>query len=270
VQLLACGELAQFKNTLVTLLDGRQPPQVQTAVVQTLGGFRGPDVPMLLIGSYRGFTPAVRSVVLETLTSRTEWLAPLLDGIAKKTIPAADVPLARRGALTRHPDAKLRERAVALFGGDVTASRREVVERYRAALKLSADRESGKRVYLRECQQCHRLGDLGHDLGPNLATIQHRSADEVLLHVLDPNREIAPNYLEYVVTLKDGRITRGVILAETENSLTLGRAEGVRETVLRSQFDEIASTGLSLMPEGLERNINVQEMADLLAFVLGK
>ncbi len=270
VQVLGCGELPQVKGTLVALLDARQPPPVQTAAVQTLAGFRGPEVATQLLGGYRGLTPPVRGVVVEALATRAEWLGPLLDGVEKRIVSPADIPLARRNALARATDAKVRDRATALFGQAATANRRQVVEKYRTSLQMQGDRERGKRVFVKECQQCHRLGELGQDVGPNLATVQHRGGDELLLAILDPNREVSPNYLEFALTLKDGRLKQGIIIAETENSLTLSRAQGERETVLREQIEEMASTGQSLMPEGLEKNINPQEMADLLSFILGK
>ncbi len=88
------------------------------------------------------------------------------------------------------------------------------------------------------------------------------------MHVLDPNREVSPNYLEYVVLLKNGKTTTGVIAAETPTSVTLRRSEGAQETILRGDIEELSNTGRSIMPEGLEKQISVQEMADLLAFLL--
>jgi putative heme-binding domain-containing protein len=202
------------------------------------------------------------------MLSRPEWIPALLDALEKRAVPVGDIPLARRNVLLRNANAKLRGRAVALFGRESSGTRRQVFEKYRPALALSANKDRGQAVYRRECKNCHRLGDEGNDVGPNLATIRHRAAEEVLLHILDPNREVSPNYLEYVVALKDGRVTRGVVVAETDAGLTLGRADGMRETILRQEIDTIAGTGQSLMPEGLERTITPQEMADLLAFLL--
>jgi putative heme-binding domain-containing protein len=91
-----------------------------------------------------------------------------------------------------------------------------------------------------------------------------------LTSILDPNREVSPNYLEYIVTTHDGRTTSGVIVAETVTGVTLRRAGGAEETVLRRDIEEMAGTNRSLMPEGLEQSVSVQEMADLLAFLLGK
>jgi putative heme-binding domain-containing protein len=92
----------------------------------------------------------------------------------------------------------------------------------------------------------------------------------VMTHVLDPNREVAPNFVQYIVTIDDGRVSTGIIANETATSITLKRAENVQETILRQNIEELASTGTSLMPEGMEKKILPQEMADLLAYVLGK
>jgi hypothetical protein len=70
----------------------------------------------------------------------------------------------------------------------------------------------------------------GHDVGPNLLSISNRTPDEVLANVLDPNREVAPNFQEYVVILDDGRVLTGIIAEETATSVTLRRAEAIEET----------------------------------------
>ena len=68
----------------------------------------------------------------------------------------------------------------------------------------------------------------------------------------------------------DGRVATGIIAEETATSLTLRRAENQQETILRQNIEELTSTGASLMPEGVEKKVTPQEMADLLAYVLGK
>ena len=133
----------------------------------------------------------------------------------------------------------------------------------------ASDRQRGRTVFQRECVGCHRLDEKGHDIGPSLTTIRHRTPDEVLTHILDPNREVAQNFLQYVVITDDGRTFTGVIGDETATSVTLKRPEGATDQILRRNIDEISSTGMSLMPEGLEKKIQPQEMADLIAYLLG-
>ena len=87
------------------------------------------------------------------------------------------------------------------------------------------------------------------------------------LNVLDPNREVKPRFLSYVTATTEGRIVTGMITAETANSITLQRTDGTVATVLRVDIEELNSTGLSFMPEGLEKQVTVQMMADLLAYL---
>ncbi len=269
IELLAYAEFARTKTLLLTSLEARQPQAVQLAAVRALAGTRDRAVPDLLLERYRGFTPAVRAEVIEALLGRPERTRALLDAVRAGFVPPAQIPPARRTLLMRHTDPAIREAASAIFAAGAPGPRQEAVARYRKALELPADRQRGGPVFRRECATCHRLAGEGHDVGPNLETVQNRTADELLVHILDPNREVSPNYIEYVVALADGRVTTGVIADETATSITLRRPEGAQETILRREIDELSSTGHSLMPEGLEQRINLQEMADLLAFLLG-
>ena len=99
--------------------------------------------------------------------------------------------------------------------------------------------------------------------------MQNRGAAAILVNVLDPNREVNPQYVNYLAVTKAGRQYSGLISAETASSITLARGEAASDTLLRIDIDELASTGKSLMPEGLEKEIDPQMMADLLAFLAG-
>jgi putative heme-binding domain-containing protein len=112
------------------------------------------------------------------------------------------------------------------------------------------------------------VGEVGTAVGPDLATVQNRTPQSLLEQILDPNREIQPNYLNYSLVTGEGRVITGVVAEETAASVRLRRAEGAEDTVLRSNIDELVSTGVSLMPEGLEKDIDRQQLADLIAFVL--
>jgi len=268
ITLLGHAGFEQAKATLPPLLNPMEPQPVHLAAVRALANHREPEVAVLLLHPWRGYTPALRSEVIQILLGRSIWVGPLLDAIEAETVTVGQVPPARRKLLLESSDAALRARARALFGPDATDSRADVIARYTAALSLAADRDQGRKVFERECLGCHRVGAVGQAVGPNLSSVQHRTADEVLISILDPNREVAPEFLEYAVALKDGRVVTGLIDSETESSLTLKRAQGAEDTILRQNIEEIASTGKSLMPEGLEKQVTPQEMADLLAFVL--
>ena len=83
----------------------------------------------------------------------------------------------------------------------------------------------------------------------------------------DPNREVKPQFLAYQLETKSGKSVAGMITAETPNSVTIRMLDGRSETVQRGDIDALRSTGLSFMPEGLEKQIDLQAMADLLAYL---
>lgn len=76
-----------------------------------------------------------------------------------------------------------------------------------------------------------------------------------------------PQFLSYVLQRQDGRVITGMITTETANSVNLRRADGTSESVLRFDIENLRSTGLSYMPEGLEQQVDHQAMADLLAYL---
>lgn len=258
------------RDHLAKLLEVHEPPELQLAALRQVASLALPDVPQLLLDKYRQVSPALQLEIVESLLTQPERVRLLLDAVKKRAVLASQVSTARRALLLKHVDAGIRAQATALFAGDTPGPRQDVLKTYRAALSLSADRDRGRVVLRRVCLACHRWQNEGQDVGPNLETIRNRTADEVLLHVLDPNREVPPNLLEYIVVLKDGRTTTGVIAAETTGSITLKKPEGRQETILRQDIDEFYSSGRSLMPEGLEKTVSIQEMADLLALLVGR
>jgi putative heme-binding domain-containing protein len=268
VELLSYGSYAQSKTALVELLDARQPKELQLAAVRSLAGFSDPEVSSTVLQSWRRYTPALRSEALEALLSRADRTPAVFDAIERGVVAATEVSSARRALLLNHAEVAIRRRAKAILGADAPGPRSEVIASYRSSLSLPADPTRGKKIFERECAGCHRLEDKGHDIGPSLTTIRHRTPEEVMTHILDPNREVAPDFTQYVIATDDGRVTTGVIAAETAASITLRRAENVTEEILRQNIDEISNTGKSLMPEGLEQKIAPQEMADLLRCLL--
>jgi putative heme-binding domain-containing protein len=94
-----------------------------------------------------------------------------------------------------------------------------------------------------------------------------KTPGDFLLAILDPNAAVEPRFISYDIETKDGRSLSGIINAETATTLTLVQPGGIQETILRSDTAEIRATGLSLMPEGLEQAMGVQDLADLIAYL---
>ena len=88
-----------------------------------------------------------------------------------------------------------------------------------------------------------------------------------MLAILDPSAAVEGKYLNYVAVTTAGRSLTGILATETGSSITLLAAEGKSESVLRDEIEELRSTSKSLMPDGLEKDLSQQDIADLIEFV---
>ncbi|WP_165226617.1 PVC-type heme-binding CxxCH protein [Aquisphaera insulae] len=256
-------------DVLPVLLDARQPSAVQLAALQALGGLDEKSVGPKILDQWKTMSPAVRREAVEILFARRDRLEALLSAFETKHLPSAEIDPARLDQLRKHADADLRARAVRVLGEKSAgnADRKKTIEAFREAATLSGRADRGKDVHKKVCATCHQVGGQGIAVGPDLATVAGRAPDDLLLHILDPNREVSPAYMNYNVATTDGRVVTGIIANESAAALTLKRAEGVTEVVPRDQIDAISSAGVSLMPEGLEKGLTAQDLADLIAFV---
>jgi len=253
---------------LTTLLDSRQPHQVQTAALASMQRLNDPRIAPAIVSAWPGLSPHVRAQAAEVLFGRQERLAPLLKAVEQGAITRAQLDPARIEMLLVHSDEEIRSRAARAFGNKSLDSRNEAVETYREVLAKAGSSVKGKEVFKKECSICHRLEGEGYDLGLPLQSVRNRGRETILVSVLDPNREVNPAYLNYVIVTEDGLSVSGMITSETATSVTLKRAEGKSDTVLRAEIDELVNTGKSIMPEGLERQIPKEEMADLMEYLM--
>ena len=269
VHLIGLDDFLHSKQTLSDLLDSHQPQDVQLAAVAALAGINHADVGRMLLSRWPSYTPPVRSEVIQALVGFKNRIVPLLDAIEAGKIAARDIPGNRRSALMRSSDEEIRARATKLFSANPTAARKDVIDRYMPAAQLKGNAAAGRKIYEAICIACHRLGDQGNDGGPNLATVGNWSPEQILVNVIDPNREVAPAFVEYVVELNDGETLSGIIADETTTSVTLKWSGGQHRQISRQEISKIAASKLSLMPEGVEGSISIQQMADLIVFIRG-
>jgi putative membrane-bound dehydrogenase-like protein len=254
-------------GALPELLDARHPVEVQLASLRALGDLSDRRVGPEVAAHWKALSPQVRREAAEILVSRPERLIALLDAIETGAIAANELDAARGMQLQSHRDASIRDRAKRLFGGITRSDRRQAIEALRPALSLAGERSRGRAVFQKSCATCHRAEGQGESVGPDLATITGRMPEDLLIHIVDPNREVPPSSLDYRVATTDGREYSGIIAAETANDVTLRRAAGVTDVIPRDRIESIASTGISLMPEGLEKGLSTQDFADLLAYL---
>jgi putative heme-binding domain-containing protein len=252
---------------LLGLLEARQPLDIQLAAVRLFASCDGPEVVRLLLKNWQNYTPRMQTFILDAICGRQDWLSLLLDAVEKKTVEAAALSALRQTQLLENPDATIRRRAKVLLAARINDDRKQVLGRYQAALTLAGDIRKGKEVYEGKCMKCHQLNGRGFMVGPDLAAGQNRPDESLLVDILDPSSSIVAGFKAYTVASRSGKIYTGVVVAETATSVTLRREAGSEDTVLRKDIDEMVALSKSLMPEGLEKEISLQDMANLIGYL---
>ena len=242
-------------------------PQVQRAAVQAVGQLGQPGLGAVLVAAWSGLEVGLRSEVLGLMLRRPAWRGELVLALEQGRISRADLARDQVQQLKAVGDAPLRQRVETLFGSAAAENRQELVNRFLPALTLVGDPRKGAQTFEQRCMVCHRLGGKGNAVGPDLESVRSMGKDKLLTQILDPNREVAPNYLSYEVETRGGETLTGLIAAETADQIRLRGAGGMETMLRRDQIVRQKALGLSLMPEGLAEGMSTQEMADLLEWV---
>jgi putative membrane-bound dehydrogenase-like protein len=250
-------------NILKTDADGELRSKALALVASRRSAETGP----LLLSLLAKQTPAVRGQIFDALLSRPERVTVLLDAMESGKLKPRELDQTRATRLLKTTDPKLKARAEKLLASAMPADRTKALEQYRAALSLKADPHRGKEVFKKNCATCHKVGDVGIEVGPSIADLRTKTLEQVLVDVLQPNKAIDNNFVSYTVVTDDGVQYVGIIAAETPGSVTLKMPDGKTQSILKTEIDEMSSNGVSLMPEGIERNIPLQDMADVISFV---
>lgn len=266
--LLAFADAELARPALVELLSPLAATPLQIAGVKALSVLNPAGVESLLLKPWRGYSPTVRHEVIEALVRSVPRLEVLIKAVADGDVKPGEIERDKKQLLLNHPNEKIRNAAKKVMGSDVVSNRTKVIAEYQQAMaSLQGDATRGKPVFQKICAACHQVGDIGKAVGPNLASTQNKTPADLLVNVLDPNREALPAFTTYTVVTDQGLILSGIIGSESATSVTLRRADGAEDVVLRANIEELVSNGISLMPEGLEKDITAAQMADLIEFV---
>ncbi len=255
------------ESILAELLEPQQPRSVQLAALSTLSKFSTEGVADLILDAWIGLSPSVRREASATLISRIMWTKSLVDAIEEEQLQANDVDTATFERLTTHQNKDVRNRAKRLMLTRANKETKEVVEGYRNALDLLGSQDRGRDIFRKLCSICHQREGFGTRIGPDLETVITRGPEAMLISILDPSRDVIPQYLEYIIITASGRSVSGIITSDTAAGITLTRGEGKSETIDRDDIEYLQSTGMSLMPEGFEKEVDPQAMADLIAYL---
>lgn len=266
--LLALTSFEKSGERLLALFVQQEPQALQLAAMTALGKFTDARVGPELLKVWRNLTPRLRDAALGVLLARADRATALLQAVEDGTLRRTDLSTIQVRFLTNHRDARLRAQAARLWAAPAPGKRQAAVDAMMPALQLQGDAAKGRKIFSERCVSCHRLGGEGFMLGPDLTSVRNNGKEKLLISIIDPNREVLPQYIGFDVETKDEESVSGIMAAESATSVTVRQAYGKETVVPREHIAGIRSQGQSLMPEELEAALSPQNFADLLEFVM--
>jgi putative heme-binding domain-containing protein len=136
----------------------------------------------------------------------------------------------------------------------------------------NVDPAAGRRIFFHPngpgCFKCHTIDGRGGRIGPDLSrTVGTMNRVQLIQSILEPSREIAPQFVSWTFELKDGRVVTGMVVHENEGKTIIGDAEGKLIEFKTLDIESRTPQKISVMPDKLADRMTLQELRDLLAFL---
>ncbi len=241
---------------------------IQTAAIQSMARLKREDVADFFFDRWDTLTPTAIREGVRLIAGSPKTGLKLMQKMKAGEINKSFMPAMTRWSYGRSKNEELKALATELFG-QASSDRAKVINEYRAGMKdHKGDAERGKAVFAKAaCITCHKIGEVGLEVGPSLMDVRMKPAEALLTDILDPNRAVEERWVSATVETKDGRILAGLVYGDDAASVTLRMPGGLTESIPRTEIKKFGTTGISLMPVGLEAAISKADMADLIAFL---
>lgn len=263
---IVVSDSEELCQKLRKLIGSSYAPEVQSAAMNAMLRCQSRNAVRQIIEDWNHITPRLRQEVIDVCLKHAQWVNEIIEGMERQVVSIGDFDAARRQKLLEHENEELRGRAEKIFGA--VAKPNELVAAWEPALQLTGDAERGRPVYVKVCSVCHILDGVGHEVGPDVAALTNKTPQSILVSILDPNREVDGRYLSYSALTAQGKTISGLLVSETATSVTLREQGGKDHVILRQDLDELRTSRKSVMPEGLEKDLDQQSLADLIAYLM--
>jgi putative heme-binding domain-containing protein len=266
---LALAHPKEAMQPLEELLVHGADLEIRSEACRALAAYDSAEVPPRILKNWKDYPPALRSEAINLLAGRKTWAAALLAAVGDKKVPRNDLTDNTILRIRAFHDGQLNKQIETVWGKvrDTPAELNALIDRMRASLHEGRGSfERGRKVFETQCSKCHKFEGQGHNVGPNLDGAA-RDIDYLLVNILDPNRVIGQPYFIHTVERKDGRVETGLLAAEDESSVTLKNENDAVKVILKKEIEQMSVQAKSLMPEGLDKNLTVQDFRDLVSYL---
>ena len=248
------------------IADRATSARLRIQLVTRLGDDTGPEVVRVLTDA---LIRTHATEIFEQLIRRPEATLALVAAIKDGRISLKDLGPSNVARLRTHPNRQVARQAASVLDAlsPQVKQKNELIASLTPEVEKPGDAAKGRLLFTGACAVCHRLGEIGKEVGPPLNGMGAHGPAELLVHIVDPNREVDPSFWQWNITTKKGETLVGVIVSENAASLTL-RNQGGDTEVKKEDIANRENTRRSLMPEGLE-GLGAEALRDLLTFVCG-
>jgi len=246
--------------------------ELQSSAIKALSTLGNDRTPAVLLARYKSLSNDVRVDVISTLISRPTWTRQLLEKIGNRDIPSSDLHAYHVRQILSFQNTELNDLLKAHWGEirESSADRRELIANRKQELTprilAKANTGNGRRIFVKTCQNCHRLFGTGGEIGPDITGSNRVNLDYILENILDPSAVVGRDYQMTVVALKDGRSVSGLLKLETDSALTIQTIND-KVVVPKSEIEERVLSSVSMMPERQLDPMTKDEVRDLIAYL---
>jgi putative membrane-bound dehydrogenase-like protein len=263
------GPSDQERALLCELLAPTTPLDVQLAAVERLVQSHDQESVAQLLARWSDLTYSVRDAAATQLLATAGATEALLSALESGALLADDLSPSVRQTLRQNGSQSMQARINRLLGKSAAANQ-EMIQQYlqfQSGAAGNPDVTRGRELFRKHCATCHLPDVAGQAAGPSLSNLTDRSPTSLTEAILAPNRAVEPKYRSFVVLTTEGRALSGVIAEEAGETLTLALADGRRATIQRSEIEEFRNTGISLMPEGFQQELDPGMLRDVIAYL---
>ena len=249
-------------------------PAYRSRALGVLGRFADESIAPALIQRIPSFNPVDQAAALGTLTRRASFGSALLDAVAAGRIQRNQLTAFDVRSLVNLRDPEIQRRVAATWGkfGQTSAEKEgqigKIEKFFNEAPLWAYDSRAGRQHFLKLCSACHRIGQDGVRVGPELTGAGRRGVRYFLENIIDPNAVIGTDFQATVVETKQGDVLTGLIINTSADAVTL-RTTAQEVVVPAGDIVRRSTSELSLMPEGLLESLNEREQVELLKFLTG-
>ncbi len=238
-----------------------------------LATFDDPAIGPALVKAYPNFDAADRPQLMAALVTRPAYAKTLLDSVAEKKIPRADISAFDARQIRSFNDADLNKKLATVWGEvrESPAEKKALIAKWKAqltpAIIAKADKSNGRVLFNKTCATCHVLHGEGANVGPDLTGGGRQNIDFLLGKILDPSAVVSADFRMSVVSLKDGRVLNGIVTAKTDRTMTL-KTTTDSVTVEHGDVESTRESTMSLMPDGMLEGLTAEQVRDLIAYLM--